>query len=289
MNCRWCSNPEGILPYPAPLYNAEKCIYDGLCVNACDKLSAISIKKSAVSGQHSAADKEELIINRDLCKGCIEYKCAESCNTGALKIAGYNISIEDLFNRLQRDRNYWGENGGITLTGGEPFSQPEFATELLKKCYKSYIHTAIETCGNVPWKYYAEAIDYIDWLFYDIKHTDNLKHREWTGVSNKLLLENAEKLAKHYKGRLIIRIPVVPGFNDSDNDVSSLADFMNNAGLKEVNILPLHHLGREKYKLMNMPYFNAQFIIPSQNKMIHIRQLLESKGLLCYEADKTPF
>jgi pyruvate formate lyase activating enzyme len=283
MSCIWCSNPEGIKPYPIPLYNAEKCIYDGLCVKACDKLSAVSIQQSTFS------NLDELIINRNLCKDCNGYKCAEACNTGALKIAGYYITVDELFQRLERERDYWGKDGGMTLTGGEPFNQPEFALEILMKCYKSYIHTAIETCGNVPWKYYEEAINYIDWIFYDIKHINNQKHKEWTGVDNKLILKNAEKFAKLFKGRIIIRIPLIPGFNDSEKELSDIADFMNSVGLKEVNILPVHHLGKEKYKLLGLNYYNnlptSSFQLPSSGYF----EIFFKKGLTCYEGYKTPF
>ena len=201
LNCRWCSNPEGLILNPLPLYNSEKCICDGLCRIACKEFSAISIKQSA-SSNHTAylesltvdninsftnlsppASTEtcKLSINRNLCNSCNYYKCAEACNTGALKIAGYDISVDELFARLQRDRPYWGAEGGITLTGGEPFSQPYFATELLKKCYESYMHTAVETCGNVSWKHFADAINYIDWIFFDIKNINNQKHKQQTG------------------------------------------------------------------------------------------------------------
>ena len=283
MKCRWCSNPEGISHFPVLLYNAEKCIHDNLCVSACNQQSAISSQQSAIN------NTSELSINRNICDSCSDYKCVKACNTGALKVAGYYISAEELMFRIQKDRNYWGENGGITLTGGEPFCQPDFAIEILKNCYNSYIHTAIETCGNVPWKYYAEALEYIDWIFYDIKNTDHIKHKEWTGVDNKLILENAEKLSRHFKGRIIIRIPLVPGFNDSEKEITDTADFMNKAGIKEVNILPLHNLGMEKYKLLGLPYF-TEFPIPGfQSPLSRYKEIFEDNGLICYEGYKTPF
>ena len=325
MNCRWCSNPEGILPYPVPLYNSDKCIYDGLCVKACNQLSAISHQPSAISIEKSTVHSpqstgniqstiysqqstesfqskvqslkskenvqstDKLEIERNLCASCIDNKCAEVCNTGAMKIAGYYTTVDELYAKLQRDRDYWGEKGGITLTGGEPFKQPEFATSILKKCFESYMHTAIETCGNVSWKYYEDALKYIEWIFYDIKHINSIKHKEWTGVDNKLILENAKKLSEHFKGRIIIRVPLVPGFNDSEFDVEDIADFMLQAGLKEVNILPVHHLGREKYKLMYLQYFDNNAIIPDQNKINQIKDIFETKGIACYEGYKTPF
>lgn len=141
MNCAWCSNPEGINPKPLPLYNSEKCINDKLCVKAC-KSNAICQQPDA-SYQLTATSYQQtgnsIKIDRRICEECTDYSCAEACNTGAIKIGGYSISSIELFKRLQKDRDYWGEKGGITLTGGEPFYQPEFALEILKLCYESYL------------------------------------------------------------------------------------------------------------------------------------------------------
>ncbi len=276
LTCRWCCNPEGIKYEPLPLYNSEKCIADKLCVKACTK------KAITMNGG-------ELLINRELCKDCNDYSCADACNTGALKIGGYYISTDDLLKRLQKDRDYWGGRGGITLTGGEPFFQAEFATDILKRCYESYIHTAIETCGNVQWKYFSEAIEFIDWIFFDLKHTDSAKHKVWTGVDNKLILDNVEKLVTHFKGRMIIRMPVIPGFNSSDEDVMNIAAYLKKAGLNEINILPVHHLGSGKYKLLGKDYFDKELKKPSNEDMMHIKALFEEKGLVCYEGYKTPY
>ena len=275
LNCRWCSNPEGIQSFPLPLYNADKCLFDSLCVNACPENAITSNEKS-------------LTFNRTLCADCISYKCTKACNTGAVKVAGYYISTNELLERLQKDRNYWGKDGGITLTGGEPLYQADFAKDILKKCYESYIHTAIETCGNIHWQYYEKAIEFLDLIFFDIKHIDAAKHNEWTGADNKLILENIAKLVKHFKGRIIIRLPVIPGFNDKDDEIESIADFMNRTGLNEINILPLHHLGSEKYKLLGIPY-KVSHDIPSPALLNHIQSLFTAKGIHCYNNYMTPF
>jgi pyruvate formate lyase activating enzyme len=276
LRCNWCSNPEGIQSLPEPLYNSSKCIFDCLCLEACEK-------------QAITADVHELYFNKELCSECIDYECAAACCTGALKIGGYKITINDLMKIVQRDRQYWGSIGGITLTGGEPFIQPAFAYELLQHCHQSFIHTAVETCGNIPWKNLESSLEYTDWILFDIKHMDNEKHLMMTGAGNKLILENARRLASEFKGRLVFRMPVIPEFNDTDENIRQLGDFMNSIGKEEINILPLHHLGREKYKLLGKEYYTGDFSLPLKENLLEIKKRLSQYGIKCYIGTETPF
>ena len=278
LKCKWCSNPEGIKPFPIPMYNKSKCILDGTCVKACPK-NAITIKNNSIN------------IDRDKCISCSKKECAEKCITGAIKIAGYKISIEELFKKIQRDRQYWGEEGGITLTGGEPFSQDKFTFEILKKCYENYIHTAIETCGNIPWSVYSKSIKYIDWIFFDIKHINKQKHIEQTGIDNSLILDNISKLAKYFKERLIFRTVIIPDFNDSEKDITELGLFLQKLprDKKEINILSLHHLAKEKYNMLGEKYFSDNLDIPTKNKLDQIKDIFNSFDIECYINSDTPF
>jgi len=276
LRCAWCSNPEGLNQFPEPLYNSSKCTFDGLCIKACPHNAITS------AGDH-------LVFDRKLCNQCTTYDCASACCTSALKIGGYYIEIEELFQKIQRDRQYWGSNGGITLTGGEPFLQPDFAANLLEKCYKSYIHTAVETCGNIPWKNIAPSLDFIDWIFYDLKHPDNEKHFSMTSAGNDLIFQNAKRLSENFTGRLIFRIPVIPGFNDDEQTITSLAEFIKTTGKDEINILPVHHLGREKYTLTGRNYYTDNFIVPGNTEMTKIRNIFEYEGIRCYIGSDTPF
>jgi pyruvate formate lyase activating enzyme len=276
LRCNWCSNPEGIQSLPEPLYNSSKCIFDCLCLEAC--------KKQAIT-----ADVHELYFNKELCSECIDYECAAACCTGALKIGGYKITINDLMKIVQRDRQYWGSTGGITLTGGEPFIQPKFAYELLKQCHQSFIHTAVETCGNIPWKNLEPSLEYTDWILFDIKHMDEVNHLNMTGTGNHLILDNARRLASEFKGRLVFRMPVIPEFNDTDENIRHLGDFMNSIGKDEINILPLHHMGREKYKLVGREYYTEDFTMPLKENLLNIQKRLSQYGIKCYIGTETPF
>jgi len=276
LRCNWCSNPEGLNDLPEPLWNATKCIFDCLCVEACEKKAITT-------------DNHDLHFDITLCRDCESYECANACCTGALKIGGYRISGEDLMKKIQRDRQYWGNSGGITLTGGEPFLQHLFVKSLLQKCHQSFIHTAAETCGNVAWNSIEPSLEYLDWIFYDLKHIDDDRHRTMTGGGNKLILENARKLAGSFTGRLVFRMPVVPGFNDDEEHIHQLSSFLNSIGKDEINVLPLHHLGREKYKLLGKSYYTKDFNIPGQESLLRIQSVFREHKIHCYTGNETPF
>lgn len=275
LRCEWCSNPEGIKPFTEPLFNSSICICDDLCISACP-YNAIS-------------RKGEILINYEICKSCFTKDCAKACLTDALRIAGYEITLTDLIKKIERDRKFWGEGGGVTLTGGEPFMQPEFARELLKHCYDAYIHTAVETCGNVPWDNIKDALPFIDWIFYDIKHVDTQKHAKKTTASNKLIIDNLRKLASEFKGKIIIRMPVIPGFNDSEEHILKLINLMNEVNVDEINILPLHHLGKEKYSLLGRDYAYQNLEVPNIETINRIKDLFIKNNKTCYFGSETPF
>lgn len=276
LRCQWCSNPEGFSPFPEPLYKKSKCTYDGLCIDSC-KQGAITKKG------------DTLVFDRTLCQRCSSYDCIRACCSGALSQGGYAITLEELYAKITRDRQYWGDQGGITLTGGEPFLQPEFVGAFLKKCYDSYIHTAVETCGNVPWKNIEPSLPCLDWIFFDLKHMDPEKHLEATGASNHLILESARKIAGEFKGRVIFRMPVIPGFNDTEKNLDEMISFIQSCKRDEVNLLPLHHFGREKHALIAHPYYTTNFQSPSIQRLKFVKEHIEQAGIHCYISSDTPF
>jgi len=276
LSCQWCSNPEGRNPFPEPLYNQSKCVFDKLCIDACP-YEAITIEKDTLS------------IDRSKCADCNTFLCADACCTGAIQKGGYSMPLEKLISLIQRDRQYWGSNGGITLTGGEPFFQPEFAGALLKYCHNAYIHTAVETCGHVPWSCYEPILPYIDWIFFDIKHMDPVQHKEGTGYTNTLILDNARLLAAESPGRMVFRMTIIPGYNDQPDHIQQLADFILSTGRNEINLLPVHHLGRDKYNLTGRSYYTTDFTPPTPQSLQKICQQLESIGITCYIGSDTPF
>jgi pyruvate formate lyase activating enzyme len=190
---------------------------------------------------------------------------------------------------VHRDRAYWGSGGGVTLGGGEPLAQPEFTLALLKELHDAYVHTAMETCANVPWARLEKALQYLDWIFVDIKHMEPEKHKQETGVSNELILRNIEHMAALESARTIVRMPVVPGYNDSDENVLAMAQFLRKIGKYEVNLLPFHRLGVSKYEQLGMDCVYKDTQAPSVEKMKQIEKIFEQKGISCYVGSDTPF
>ena len=213
----------------------------------------------------------------------------KACLTGALGQGGYFISLPELYSRIERDRQYWGVNGGITLTGGEPFAQPEFTTGILKMCYEAFIHTAVETCGDIPWNHIEPSLPWLDWIFFDLKHMDETAHKLLTSSSNRTILENARRLAVSFKGRLVFRMPLVPGRNDSDENIRATAEFILSCGFKELNILPVHHLGREKYLLTGQTYMLQDLEMNAREQLLAIKDRFIELGVSCYPGSETPF
>ena len=276
LHCSWCSNPEGINRHPDILYSASKCILCGNCVKNCPH-HAIQIQNEI----HS--------INRHLCNDCHDFECVNDCHTEAIRVCGYEIKVGEIMEIIRRDRQFWGSNGGITLTGGEPLLQIDFASKILEKCYEAYIHTAIETCGNVPWENFERVLPWLDWIFFDLKHIDAENHQQATGAGNSLILDNLRLLTKKFPGRLILRLPLISGFNDADENILSLIYFMKEVGLKEINVLPLHHLGREKYQLLGKDYHGKNYTIPNHEMIGKIYKAFNDNGITCYTGSDTSF
>ncbi|MBN2615610.1 MAG: glycyl-radical enzyme activating protein [Bacteroidales bacterium] len=276
LRCFWCSNPEGIDLRSGLMHYDSLCILCGDCAQACLR-NAITI-----------ADGQWLLA-REICSDCMEQVCVEACNMDALRVSGYEMTLDETLKIIQRDRFFWGVGGGVTLTGGEPLLQIDFVSELLKESYERYIHTAIETCGNVPWENFERVLPFLEWIFYDIKNMDSQAHKKATGVANPLILENARKLSAVFPGRLIFRMPLIPGFNDGESNIHDTIGFLKRAGRSELNILPLHHLGKEKYKMLGREYKPDKLSIPSKEKLEQVKNTFTKAGINCYVGSDVPF
>ncbi len=204
-------------------------------------------------------------------------------------MAGYEISIEKLFRIIKRDRHYWGAEGGITLTGGEPLLQIDFVEALLKLAHKDYIHTAIETAGNVKWEYFERIMPFTDWIFFDIKQINYKRHILWTDHSNKLIISNFIKLNNVFSGKLIPRIPLIPDVNTGQAEINDFINFFVKNKVKEINLLPVHHLGKSKYRCLNADYFSPADTLLPDSMLENIRRQFENAGIKCYKGANTPF
>lgn len=266
LNCPWCHNPEGKNEKPEFMWWAEKCIGCRDCQDACTK-EAISFSK------------DSLLLDRAKCDLCSA--CTDSCPSEALKLIGEEITVAQVLKVVEKDRAFYDQSGGgVTLSGGEPLLQPDFAYSLLKACKGRGIHTAVDTCGHVDSKVLMGISEHVDLFLYDLKLIDEEKHQKFTGVSNKLILENLKRLSDGGR-KTIVRFPLIPGVNDEENDIREVGAYVSSLrGVKEINILPYHKGGVEKSRRVtgsaDQLYDNSP---PSAEALNRVEKKLKSFGL----------
>ena len=202
---------------------------------------------------------------------------------GKDKIIGRDVTVAEVMETVEQDRiYYWRSRGGMTLSGGESLCQPEFATALLKAAKEDGLTTAMESMGCAKYEGIDGVVDYLDTYLMDIKHTNTEKHKEFTGRSNELMLEYAKKIAASGKTELIIRVPVIPTFNDTPREIDGIAAFASSLpGVHQMHILPYHRLGYDKYVGLGRPYTMGDLPTPSIDKMRELKAVVERHGLTC--------
>lgn len=270
LRCIWCANPESMKGIPELAHSETKCVRCYRCLNSCPH-KAISIEK----------EEDFPKFDRTICEDCVERRCVEACREGALEIIGKYRTVDEVFADAEKDSPFYSNSGGgVTLSGGEPTSQPGFCISLLKKLEERGIHTVLDTCGFVDSKVLKEIIEYVDLIYYDIKQIDTNKHKELTGVSNELILRNA-KLISENNIPLIFRIPVIPGYNDSDEEMEGIARFGEELEVTEAILLPFHAMGSSKYKRLGMKYLCEDLKAPEEEQLAHIAKAFEYHGINC--------
>ena len=172
--------------------------------------------------------------------------------------------------------------GGVTVSGGEPLVSHKFVIELFKQCKENYIHTAIDTTGYAPWDKFKSVLEYTDLVLYDLKHMDPSVHQELTGVSNKLILQNLEKIFAETKTQVVIRIPVIPGANDSSENMEATALFMKRIGARQVDLMPYHRMGMGKFAGLGREYsLSMEVVSPTSESIKKIQCIFETHHLTC--------
>lgn len=288
LNCYWCANPEGIDAGNSLRFKAKECSFCGKCAQVCENGNHIFVSKKEMVGPkrenfaYESIEETEHQINRDNCTNC--GKCAQECSFGAIKISGAKYSVDDVFKIVNADKVFYQTSGGgITLGGGEPTLQPEFAIAILKKCKENGINTAIETCANTSIGVMEEIRQYVDYFIVDLKHLDDLEHKVGVGKSNEIILKNIENLFKK-KVHLTIRIPIIPAFNDSKTAMELAASFIkklseDNENFQGVELLPYHKLGIEKYNEIGENYIGSLSESIKVNKLEELKIVFLNKGI----------
>lgn len=264
LRCKWCANPESQSPRVQILWDADKCLRCGRCVKTCVN-RAISLKDAGIWVEHRA------------CKGC--GACVKGCPGEALNAEGEWKTVAEVVNICMQDADFYEESGGgVTLSGGEAMMQPAFSLALLKALKAKGIHTAMETTGFAAEGVFAEVIPYIDLLLFDIKHWDEEKHREGTGVPSQLILKNM-KAAIGAGKEVLPRLPVIPGYNDSAADAEGFAKRLKEVGAARVQLLPFHQFGEKKYDMLNQSYAYADVPALHEEDLRRFRQVFLDRGI----------
>ncbi|WP_272699588.1 (2S)-3-sulfopropanediol dehydratase activating enzyme [Desulfovibrio sp. Fe33] len=247
LRCKWCSNPESQLPQPELAYNRNKCLGLEKCVRCTEVCGACAITE----GEDGKID-----IDRDICTGCLH--CTEACPAGALITYGEETTVDKALKRVEEDEMFYARSGGgLTLSGGEPFQQPEFATALLREARNRHLNTAVESCGAARYEDFKEALQYVNTLMFDVKSMNSEKHKAFTSQPNERILRNLRHIREDYPTlKIRVRTPVIPGFNDTEEDIAAVIEFLKTLpGDKvEYEILEYHRMGQPKYENTGREY-----------------------------------
>lgn len=241
LRCSWCCNPESQKLQAQLLYFEDKCKGSGTCVEVCPEPGAIIMKN------------DRPVFNREICTSCMI--CVDSCLQNAIRFAGKQVSATDIMHVVLRDKAYYvSSGGGVTFSGGEPFMQFDGLMELLRLAKQEGLHTAVETCGQVRREQIAQALPFIDLLLFDIKHTDKLLLKQETGADADIILDNLRYISSIVPEKIIIRIPVLPGFNFNAHTIDNIFNIALAYQISEVHLLPYHTLGTDKYHQLGLDY-----------------------------------
>ncbi len=256
LRCKWCSNPESQSASPQMLYYEHLCTRCGKCAETCPAHAIFF-------------DGQGRVRRTKACVTC--GKCTEVCPHGATVKSGYVATVGEICSIVDEDwRIMTQSGGGVTVSGGEPLAQPEFLRHLLKAVRQDCgFHTCIETTAFAPWQDIENIIPYLDMMFVDLKNMVPLHHRAGTGQDNALILQNVSRLARTGVP-ITIRIPLIPQYNDSPYNIEMMCSFMNDSGLRELEIMPQHSFGKSKYAALGREYQIREDIKPRIDEAVEI-------------------
>lgn len=269
LRCLWCANPESQNPYSELTCNEKKCIACKACIVACPKKCIVDTS----------------YFDRDVCDNCGD--CVDVCYAEAKKITGKEMLSDELIDIIAKDHTYYEHSGGgVTFSGGEPLQSPQFLYECVSKCKELGISAIVETCGYADYAQFSPIIDKLDMIFFDIKHADPKVHKVLTGVSNEKILENLKKINTH-KIDIHVRIPIIPGYNDSMDNLKAIANLVAPLqNVKVVELIAYHKLGAYKYQAVGRKYTLEDVIPPSSETMLNyvneLNQILVKVGKKCH-------
>lgn len=265
LRCQWCHNPESRTAGPELSWSESRCVRCGQCWEVCRQAAAVR------------PDSAE--VDRQRCIRC--GMCVAVCPTGARELVGRQRTVQEVMAEILQDRIFYDESGGgVTLSGGEPLMQPEFAHQLLAMCRAEGLHTALDTCGYGRREDVLALADVTDLFLYDVKILDDDRHRQYTGVSNAVILENLMALCE-VRANVWIRVPVVPAFNDDVRDVEATAAWVASLGnIRQLYLLPYHALGTNKAERLGLVPPTAPTAGPADDHLEALAERARAYGLV---------
>lgn len=266
LRCAWCHNPETQKMSTELLFYANKCIGCNACAKVCPQ-------KAHKTGAMHTIDREKCV----LCGAC-----SNSCPTGAIEICGTEMSVAEIMTVVEKDRAFYGELGGVTLSGGEPFAQKESTVALLKACKERGFSTAVETCGYVDRKILSEAAPFVDLFLYDIKDTDSLRHQHYTGVTCEKILNNL-LLLNEVNARIRLRCILVSGINTNETHYKNIAKLARQIiNFDGVDFIPYHAYGGAKATFLGGVDDGRKEWIPAAEEIQRAREILKTEGVCTF-------
>jgi pyruvate formate lyase activating enzyme len=263
LRCWWCHNPESQSFQPGLMLFEERCRQCGECVPVCP--------------HGGIADPALGLKIPEACDACAA--CVETCVAGAREMAGQRMSVAEVVAAVERDVVFFDEaGGGVTLTGGEPASQPDFAEAVLRACRERGIHTALDTCGAAPAAAFARVSAAADLVLFDLKLMSPDRHADYTGAPNDVILSNLQALAAAGQ-KVVVRFPMIPGINDGPEEIEALLEILRRNGLRRVDLLPYHRIGMDKYKRLGMECRMNGVMPPEAERVAEIAAALRNEGL----------
>jgi pyruvate formate lyase activating enzyme len=265
LSCWWCHNPESQASGQERVFHERRCIRCGACVGVCQQ-GAITLEVDGIT------------VDGERCTLC--GACADICYAEAHEMVGREMTLAQVMDEIERDVAFYDESGGgVTLSGGEPLSQSGFLLALLRACKQAEIHTVLDTCGFASWDVLDRIRAHVDLFLYDLKVMDEARHRQFTGVSNGPILNNLQSLSLEGHD-IVLRVPVIPGFNDDEDNIRELGIFVAALPLRHrVDLLPYHHSAADKYARLSRVYGLGEIRPPSHEAMIHVAEILDGYDL----------
>ncbi len=257
LQCVWCHNPESQKLQPQMMVYKNRCADCGLCKAVCPHGAVLN----------------NFFVDKNKCLLC--GVCVDECPQNAREICGQAMSVEEVFAEIIADKDYYGQDGGVTFSGGECMLHLSFLMKLLIRCWKEGICTAIDTAGHVPFEYLEQVEPWVNWFLYDIKTFTPQLHQQMTGVANDRILANYKMLQIRCPEKLLVRVPVIPNCNEQE--MMLIARFLGTCPPAAVELLPYHAMGVSKAMAMGLEPFRAQ--VPSPERMESLRTLFSEKGL----------